>query len=226
MRKILIAPSILSANFSRLAEEIKIVEKAAADWLHIDVMDGHFVPNLTVGPAVVRWVRKTTSLTLDVHLMIEGPWKYVPQFVQAGADILTFHYEACRRPQSLIRMIKKAGLKVGISLRPKTPASVIIPFLSHLDLVLVMTVEPGFGGQQFMPQMLPKIRELKNCISKKNLKCRIEVDGGINCKTAPLTVREGADVLVAGNSIFGSEKPGTALKILRHSVDNSSKSEL
>lgn len=226
MKKILIAPSLLSANFSRLAKEIETVEKAGADWIHIDVMDGHFVPNLTVGPVVVHWIRKVTSLTLDVHLMIEEPGKYLPQFAQSGANILTFHCEASPRPQSLIRMIKKLGKKAGISLRPKTPVSAVVPFLSSLDLVLVMTVEPGFGGQKFMPETLSKIKELRNHISKKNIQCRIEVDGGINHATAPLTVRSGADVLVAGHSIFGNQKPGTALKNLRKSVDNLFKSKL
>lgn len=219
-QKVLIAPSILSADFSRLADQIKIVEKAGADWIHVDVMDAHFVPNLTMGPVVVHWIRKATPLPLDVHLMIDDPWTYASHFAQSGADIITFHYESCRRSSSgLIRKIKRLGKKVGISVCPKTPASAILPYLSQLDLVLVMTVEPGFGGQKFMPGMLSKIHQLKNCIGRKKIKCKIEVDGGINQETALLAIKAGADVLVVGNSIFGHKKPSEAFKKLRKLID-------
>ena len=209
----------MSADFSKLAEEIKTVEKAGADWIHVDVMDGHFVPNLTLGPVVVGWIRKATSLPLDVHLMIDEPWKLAPQFANAGADSITFHVEAAPDPQKMIEEIKKLNKKAGISVRPKTPLSAILPYLPSLDLVLIMTVEPGFGGQKFMADMLPKVSELRKQASVRNLKCKIEVDGGINSETAVLTVKEGADVLVAGNSIFGENNRAAAIKKIRDSVD-------
>ncbi|MBI2915798.1 MAG: ribulose-phosphate 3-epimerase [Elusimicrobia bacterium] len=216
---VLIAPSILSADFSRLSNEIRSVEKAGADWIHVDVMDGHFVPNLTIGPVVLSWIRKVTSLFLDVHLMITDPGKYIPSFAESGADNLTFHREAARDPKTLIRQIKNLRKKAGISIRPKTPVASIVPYLDQLDVVLVMTVEPGFGGQKFMPEMLDKIKILDQKIRKDKLKCKIEVDGGIHSGTAPLTVREGARVLVAGNSIFGQKDRSAALKSIRKSID-------
>ncbi|MBI2118445.1 MAG: ribulose-phosphate 3-epimerase [Elusimicrobia bacterium] len=217
--KILIAPSILSADFTCLGKEIKSVEKAGADWIHVDVMDGHFVPNLTLGPVVLNWIRKVTSLVLDVHLMIDQPEKYIEPFAKAGADSITFHCEAPSNPREVITLIRKYGKNAGVSLRPKTPLSAITSYLHKVDLVLIMTVEPGFGGQKFMPEMLPKIKELKSFIKEKNLSCKIEVDGGINKKTGILTVKEGADILVAGNSIFSQKSRSSALKKIRSSVD-------
>lgn len=219
--KILIAPSILSADFSILGKEIKSVEKAGADWIHLDVMDGHFVPNLTIGPVVLHWIRKVTQLTLDVHLMIEEPEKYIEPFAKAGADSITFHCEAPSNPKEVITLIRKYGKNAGVSLRPKTPISAITSYLNKVDLVLIMTVEPGFGGQKFMPEMLPKIKELKSYIKEKNLSCKIEVDGGINQETAILTVKEGADVLVAGNSIFSQKNRSSAIKKIRSTIDKS-----
>lgn len=220
-QKVLIAPSILSADFSYLAKEIQEVEKAGADWIHVDVMDGHFVPNLTIGPVIVKWIRKITPLFFDVHLMIDEPQKYADEFIKAGADNITFHIESTPNPENLIHQIKNQNKKVGLSVRPKTSLSAILPYLAQIDLALIMTVEPGFGGQKFMADMMPKVRELKEYITKNNLKCRIEIDGGINAETAPLTVQEGADILVAGNSIFSEKNRAEALQKIRNSVQTS-----
>ena len=214
----LIAPSILSADFGRLADETQKVERAGADWLHVDVMDGHFVPNITAGPVIVRGLKRHTSLPLDVHLMIDSPEKYIPAFAKAGAWLITVHVEACRRPSEVIRLIKENGCKAGMSLRPRTPVERLGPYLKDLDLVLVMSVEPGFGGQEFMEDMMPKVRWTKDRFRRSNRKALVEVDGGINLETAPLAVQAGADVLVAGNAVFGKSDPGRALKALRAAV--------
>lgn len=218
--KILIAPSILSADFTHLAEEIKSVEKAGADWIHVDVMDGHFVPNLTLGPVVLYWIRKVTSLFLDVHLMIEKPENFVQQFAEAGASSITFHREAVKSPEKLIQQIRSLGKKVGISIRPKTELSTIDSCLPLVDLVLIMTVEPGFGGQKFIPETLEKVKNLSQTIQNKNLQCKIEVDGGINHITAPLVAKDGATILVAGNAIFKETDRSLAIKKIRSSIDN------
>ncbi len=216
-REIVIAPSILSADFARLGEDVGRVEKAGADWVHVDVMDGHFVPNITVGPVVVHWLKKCTSLPQDVHLMIENPEKYIPAFAKAGAWNITVHLEACRRPAEVIRLIKKSGCQAGLSVRPRTPIAKVAPYLKDLNLVLVMTVEPGFGGQSFMPDMIPKIRWLRDQCDRLASSKRpwIEVDGGINAETVPLVVHAGANALVAGNAIFAAPQPGLALQQLR-----------
>ena len=206
----LIAPSLLSCDFSRLQSEIEEVEKAGCDWLHLDVMDGHFVPNLTIGPVVIRWVRKCTKLPLDVHLMIEEPIRYVEDFRKAGSDSLTVHVEACEEAPKTLDAVRRAGAKVGMSLRPKTAVETLFPFLNQLDLILVMTVEPGFGGQKFMPEMLQKVRTLRPRFQGK-----ISVDGGIDIETARQAVDAGADVLVAGTSIFGQKDRAKAIKGLR-----------
>jgi ribulose-phosphate 3-epimerase len=209
-KRLLIAPSILSADFSRLAEEIRDVEKSGCDILHIDVMDGHFVPNLTIGPPVIKWIRKATQLPLDVHLMIDEPLRYLDEFRKAGSDWLTIHVEATQQIEKTLETIKKSGAKTGMSLRPKTSVETLMPYLKDLDLILVMTVEPGFGGQSFMPEMVEKIKHLRPRFSGL-----ISVDGGINAETAPLTVQAGADILVAGTAIFGPSDRSKAIRALR-----------
>lgn len=196
----LVAPSILSADFSRLAEEIKAVEKAGADWIHVDVMDGHFVPNLTIGAPVVKSLRQTTKLPLDVHLMIERPDQYVKDFIEAGSDYITVHVESQGFSLELLKEIKAKGCRPGITLRPGTPLKDIEPFLDHVDLVLVMTVEPGFGGQSFMEDQVSKVDELKRQREEKGLSFLIEVDGGISDQTNQKVLN--ADVLVAGSYVF------------------------
>ena len=212
MDKIIVAPSILSADFSNLSSEIQKVEKFGADWIHVDVMDGHFVPNLTIGACVVRDIRKTTKLPLDVHLMIENPEKYVDDFIKAGSDIITFHIEAVKNPLALINKIKENGIKAGVSIKPKTKVEDIKDIINLVDLVLVMTVEPGFGGQKFMPDCAEKIKEIRKIAPKSLI---IEVDGGINEETAKICKRYGANALVAGNYIYKSENIERAIKSLR-----------
>lgn len=214
--KYLIAPSILSANFSNLKEDINMVEIAGADWLHIDVMDGHFVPNITIGPLVVKAVRPLSKLFFDVHLMIEEPEKYWKNFVKSGADLIVFHKEINGNIKQLIKDVKEENIKVGISIKPKTSVKEILEYLPLLDVVLIMTVEPGFGGQSFMEDMLPKISYLREVIDKNKYNCLIEVDGGINIETAKKCLKCGANVLVSGNSIFASENPTLALRNLKN----------
>lgn len=215
MKKILIAPSILSADFSNLQKDISMVEKAGADWLHIDVMDGHFVPNITIGPLVIKNIRKHSKLFFDVHLMITNPEKYWKNFHNAGADAIVFHQEVSCNKEQLIKDIKNEGLKAGLSIKPNTPVESIISLLPLIDIVLIMTVEPGFGGQSFMDNILPKITALRNIIDEKKYNCLIQVDGGINSDTAKKCISAGADVLVSGNYIFMSDNPGKVLQELK-----------
>ncbi|MDI6775892.1 MAG: ribulose-phosphate 3-epimerase [Syntrophales bacterium] len=200
-----IAPSILSADFSRLCEEIAAVEAGGADWIHIDVMDGHFVPNITIGPGVITSLRKTTKLPFDVHLMIENPYRYVEDFAAAGSDIITVHVEATEHLHRTLTMIRDMGIKVGVSLNPATPLIQVEPVLADLDLLLIMTVNPGFGGQEFISSMLPKIRKAREMINTISPAVSLEVDGGVNLENIKTIAEAGADVVVAGTSIFGSK---------------------
>lgn len=201
----IISPSLLSANFADLKKDIQEIEQTPATWLHYDVMDGHFVPNISFGYSILKDVSKITKLFLDVHLMISDPLAYIDQFVDAGADLITFHYECYEdknQTKQTIQQLKEKGVKVGLSMKPATPVSAILPYLEDLDLVLVMSVEPGFGGQSFMPSSLDKIKALRDIIDEKHYTCLVEVDGGINKDTAKLVKDVGVDVAVAGSYIF------------------------
>jgi ribulose-phosphate 3-epimerase len=210
-----IAPSILSADFGRLAEEVRAVAEAGADWIHVDVMDGRFVPNLTIGPPVVKALRRVTDLPLDVHLMIVEPERYVGAFAEAGADVITVHAEACPHLHRVLQQIRALGKRAGVSLNPHTPASVLEHVLAELDLILVMSVNPGFGGQSFIPAVLPKITRLREMIDASGAAIDLEVDGGIRAGTARQVVEAGADVLVAGSAVFGAERYDAAVRALR-----------
>ena len=201
-QNIKISPSILSADFSILGDEIKSLEQAGADLIHIDVMDGHFVPNITMGPPIIKMVRKFTKLPFDVHLMISPVEKYIKAFADAGSDIITIHPEATDNLKRAVGTIKSLGKKAGVSLNPKTPISALMGVVNDIDLILIMSVNPGFAGQSFMSEVLPKVTELRKMINEKKLKIDIEIDGGINFETAPLAVKAGANILVSGTTIF------------------------
>ena len=201
-QNIKISPSILSADFSILGDEIKNLEKAGADLIHVDVMDGHFVPNITMGPPIIKAIRKCTKLPFDVHLMISPVEKYIKAFADAGSDIITLHPEATDNLKRAIQTIKSHGKKAGVSLNPKTPISALMDVINDIDLILIMSVNPGFAGQSFMGEVLPKVSELRKMINDKKLKIDIEIDGGINFETAPLAVKAGANILVSGTTIF------------------------
>ena len=209
--KRIVAPSILSADFGNLERDIKMIDRSAAEWVHIDVMDGLFVPNISFGFPVMKPVRRATAKVLDVHLMIVEPEKYGRRFVEAGADYVTFHHEACANPRAAIADIKAAGAKAGVSVKPATPVEAIFDYLSELDMVLIMSVEPGFGGQSFMPHSLDKVRALRKEIEEKGYNCLIEIDGGISAKNAREVFDAGVDVIVAGSSVFGAEDQEQAI---------------
>ncbi len=213
MKNIIISPSILSADFANLERDIKTVEKYGADWLHVDVMDGHFVPNITIGVPVVKSLKAISSIPLDVHLMIENPEKYIEPFAKAGADILTFHYEAAKdKVEAIVSLIKSFNIKAGLSIKPKTSQKEVLEYLPLLDMLLVMTVEPGFGGQKFMPECAEKIPEIKKYAPENMI---IQVDGGINAETARVCTLYGANSLVAGNYIYKAADIKSAIESLR-----------
>jgi ribulose-phosphate 3-epimerase len=217
-KNILIAPSLLSADFSKLAQEVKAVEKAGADLLHLDVMDGLFVPNLTFGPLVISSIRPHSNLIFDVHLMIESPERYIKDFADSGADWISIHAEATNHLHRAIWKIKELDKKAGVALNPHTPLEIIKYVLEDLDYVLIMTVNPGFGGQKFIKNCLSKIKELKELIEKRGLNTLIEVDGGINAETAPEVIKAGAKILVAGSAIFGEKDYAKAIEALKSST--------
>ncbi len=210
-----LAPSILAADFARLLEDVKKVENAGCEYLHIDVMDGHFVPNITLGPAIVKSLRKDVNMVFDAHLMIENPDQYVKDFVDAGCDLIVVHQEACRHLHRTIQNIKSHGIKVGVALNPATPIETIKHVLQDIDMVLIMTVNPGFGGQSFIESMIPKIQELKGLIDSQNLNVDIQVDGGIKPDNVASVVKAGANIIVAGSAIFNSDDIKSTVDLFR-----------
>ena len=215
----LIAPSILSADFSKLGDEIRAVEKAGADWIHVDVMDGHFVPNITMGPMIVQAVRRVTELPIDVHLMIENPDRYIADFARAGAMFISVQVETCRHLNRTIQMIKESGARPGVVLNPSTSLNSIDWVLEYVDFVLIMSVNPGFGGQTFIPNTLEKLIDLRRMIQDRNPSILIQIDGGVNTETIGAVSRAGADVFVAGSAIFGSPDYAETIQLLRKKME-------
>lgn len=216
-----IAPSILSADFSKLGEEIKMLDGSGADMIHIDVMDGHYVPNLTIGPLVVKSIRKYTDLPFDVHLMMDNPMEYIDDFIDAGADSITVHAEVLHHLQGSLTRIRKKGIRAAVALNPSTPLNLLDYVLDDLDMVLLMTVNPGFGGQTFIPQMLNKIRDLRNTADTIGKELDIQVDGGINLENVKTVIGAGANVIVSGSSVFNSGDPAQVIRLMRGTPDQS-----
>jgi len=214
----LIAPSVLSADFGRLADEVRAAEAAGADWLHLDVMDGHFVPNLTMGPDVVKAIRRATTIPLDVHMMVSDPGRYAPRFIEAGADWVSIHHEACPEPRDVIADIRTRGARPSLAVSPDTPVAVLAPTAAELDMVLVMSVHPGFGGQRFIPESLGKLAEARALRERLGLRFLIEVDGGITLENAAAAAAAGADVLVAGTAFFGAADYAAAITVMRRNI--------
>ncbi len=214
-----VAPSLLSCDFARMGEEVQRVDKAGADLIHLDVMDGHFVPNITIGPGIIKAVRPYTDLPFDVHLMIDNPYDYIKEFADAGADIITFHEEAKSDIAGTIQKIKEYGKKPGLVIKPKTPAEAVFPYLDELYMVLVMTVEPGFGGQSFMADMMPKVQAIKEECKRRGLDVLIEVDGGITDKTVSAAAAAGADICVSGTGVFKAEDTTKAIRFLQQASE-------
>ncbi|MCK5597087.1 MAG: ribulose-phosphate 3-epimerase [Candidatus Eisenbacteria sp.] len=219
-RRVLISPSILAADFTRLGDEIRTIEAAGADMIHIDVMDGHFVPNLTMGPFIVEAVRRCTGLPIDAHLMITDPGEHAGAFIDAGADFIVFHSETCKDPSAVIKLIRSQGAKPGLAVNPPNPAEKLEPFLEEIDLALVMTVNPGFAGQSFIADVMPKLATLARWKRERDLGFFIEVDGGIGPSRAPVVVKNGGEILVAASAIFGSPDAGAAVVALREAGES------
>lgn len=218
MKPVKIAPSILSADFSRLKDEIQAVEAAGADWLHVDVMDGHFVPNITIGPVVVESVRKVTSIPLDVHLMITDPDTYAPEFIKAGADWISIHPDTCKQPQATLNKLRELGAKPAVAVNPDVPLNRFISLLTEIDMILMMTVFPGFGGQAFIPDVLPKIEEARKIIDQRKLPVVIEVDGGIKADNIARVAQAGGEVVVSGSGIFKTANYAETIRRMRDAV--------
>ena len=216
----LIAPSVLAADFTKLGEELQIINESNADWLHVDIMDGRFVPNISFGQFIVEFIKKVSDKPLDVHLMILEPERYIEEFRKAGADVITVHYEACPHLHRTLQQIKATGAKAGIALNPHTPISVLEDIIDDADLVCLMSVNPGFGGQKFIPQTLEKVRKLKNMIGDNYSSTLIEIDGGVSLENYQALLKAGADILVAGNSVFKAENPKLAIEQLKRGNGN------